>query len=365
MHRNDELDRDLAWFRQELNRLDDPELPPSLSAEKLFSRLEELEQAEQESGRGWTPSLLCAFTGGSGAWPRWTHWKPMLTAAAVFMLVAVVYSGRMLPVFQGGSNAAAPMAMSSQAMSADTAADADAGTGSAAQVESYQADAMTDGVLGGENGAAEEKALADPSADQSVPKSYYRSARTSEAYDKAMGALCVSLAVTGQDAGEALETRPDLLYTQADLVVSACVVPGFSTYTLQAEPQAQGEMTVCFTLKGDAQPDSVVNFTYAGGCMSVSDYLETGPLPAQEAQAELTQASALPWEEIQEAYLYFDLGERPRLETDGQYVLFLTQTEEGYRLMDSQYAVLPVDAAGNLTDYTGRSWGTEESPTFL
>ena len=87
MHRNDELDRDLAWFRQELNRLDDPELPPSLSAEKLFSRLEELEQAEQESGGGWTPSLLCAFTGGSGAQPRWTHWKPMLTAAAVFCTI--------------------------------------------------------------------------------------------------------------------------------------------------------------------------------------------------------------------------------------------------------------------------------------
>jgi len=38
MDRDPVLERDLEWFRGKLEQLDDPELPPSLTAEALLAR---------------------------------------------------------------------------------------------------------------------------------------------------------------------------------------------------------------------------------------------------------------------------------------------------------------------------------------
>ena len=78
-----EKDQDLEQARLYLQDLPEVRLPASLTAESLFERLDELEQKEAESQQQQK----------NGKVLFWKTWRPVLSYAAVFILLVAVYYG--------------------------------------------------------------------------------------------------------------------------------------------------------------------------------------------------------------------------------------------------------------------------------
>lgn len=92
-------EKDLEYLREQLSRLDEPELPPSLTAEALFARLDEgtLALPEEEAPRA-EPKVI--------PWARIARrWAPL---AACLVLVLLLYRGYEVGLAKNFVNGAAP-----------------------------------------------------------------------------------------------------------------------------------------------------------------------------------------------------------------------------------------------------------------
>ena len=348
------------WLRSQLDALPQPELPPSLSAESLFARLDAMEAAGLLKDEEWTPAVLCAFTGAASApVSRWKTWRPVLSAAAVFLLVAVVYWQGIQPTLRGAGSAA-PQGDAGGYSTFSSGAEPEAA------LEKAMPEAAMDMAMDAppdEGSAVPEEGQADPTAGGAGNR--VSAQAMAPDYGDALQnvVLTVDLAEDGQNAEafQSLYAAPAQLYKEADLVVTATVSPGLCEFWLL--PETQAEISVESTLKGEpARLAGTLTIAYLGGVTTVEESIAHSPLSREEAVAKLQREYGLTRDQIGSGYVYVNVGRRVWLEQGREYVLFLLKDEKGYRLINSQYAVLTVSESGEIADGEGGLYGTVAQP---
>lgn len=236
MSRNKPDTQDLHWLQGRLDALPQVELPPSLSAEALFARLDQLEAQEPAPGDG------AVLTPDFGPASRRKAWQRVASAAAVFLVVAVaVYQQGLLEAPLGKMSGAARSMETQQESSAGIAMDA----APFAMPSAPQPEGMENPSTGGGG---------DVEAPAALPPSINPATGGGAAEDQLDGG--------GMLQGLARTTlSPQELYRQADLVVTA-TLPDLASQDLVTvrvgqvlKGKAEGEVVLTLLDKTSLDPE--------------------------------------------------------------------------------------------------------------